>query len=94
MLIALGHKDGLVAAQLLVVVKRVLLVLRLRLPTHVLASDMLHNVAHIVVLPASQFSAPSDDHFVSASAKVFLVVNEEVLASLQPQVDLGPVAIV
>ena len=49
---------------------------------------MLHDTANVIVLAAREFAARAHDNLVAASTEVFLVVDQEVLASLKPHVDL------
>ena len=50
------------------------------MPTYVL-----DDIAYIVVLAFAELAAATDDYFVTAAAKVLFVVNQEILASLRPE---------
>ena len=77
-------KDWTEAAQLVVVVEAVLLVVRGWLAAHILPAHMLDNVAHIVVFVLGKLATLPNHNFVAAPAEVLFVVNQEVSASLQP----------
>ena len=70
-----------------------MLVLGLWLAADILAADVLHDTADVVVLAAGELAARAHDNLVATSTEVFLVVDQEVLASLKPHFDLVPPSI-
>ena len=79
------HEDRFVAAQLLIIVKGILFILGLWFACNVLATHVLDDVANVVVLAFAQFAAATDHNFIAAAAKVLFVMDQEILASLRPE---------
>ena len=82
------RENRLIAPQHLIVIQSILLIARLWNSSNVLPANMFDYVSDVVVLMTGQFSTRSHHNFITATAKVILVVHQEIPTPLHPHRNL------